>query len=152
MTEYDAVIAASIACVVGFVWFLDYRRRRYARMRIIKIDLGRLAEIIEYVTFHASRIEEDGDDAASKLSRHMARHRDDMKSLILDIQIQRALCDWVKIEADEKITDALKSARWILDHYSRDDIPEPNRERVWYEPTEKLFTHARKIIRARDGI
>ena len=152
----DVIIKVIIGgCIAAFVWYLDCRRRRDAKnahKKIIKMDLGKINDIIQYITLNVSNIEEDVDGTPSKLNQHMARHHIHMESLIQDMQIQHAHCDKMKPHEEEMIKNAIKSARWILDNYYRQDIPEPQRERVWVEPHDKLHDHARTIIQAHNGI
>ena len=146
------IIGASIAVLV---WVLDMRRRKDAKnahKKIIKMDLGEINNIIEYITFNVRDMEKDTDGTSSKLNQHMARHHIRMESLIQDMQIQHAHCDKLKPDEEEMIKNAIKSARWILDNYYRQDIPEPQRERVWVEPYDKLHNHVKAIIQAHNGI
>lgn len=140
--------------IAGLVLYLDWRRRRDAKnvhKKIIKMDLGKINGIIEYIIFHIGNIEKDMDGTSSKLNQYMTKHHMNMESLIQNIQIQHAHCDKLKPHEEEMIESAVKSARWILDHYYRQDIPEPQRERVWIEPHDKLHDHAKTIIQAHNG-
>ena len=141
--------------IAGLVYYLDRRRRndaKNAHKKIIKMNLGTINEIIEYMTYHVSNIEDDIDGTPSKLNQYIIRHHVRMESLIQDIQIQQAHSDKMKPHEEEMIKDAITSARWILDTYYRQDIPEPQRERVWVEPHNELHDHAKTIIQAHNGI
>ena len=152
----DVIIKMIIGgCIAGFVYYLDWRRRRTAKnahKKIIKMNLGMINEIIGYLTHHVSNIEEDPDGTPSKLNQYIIRHHVRMESLIQDMQIQQAHSDKMKPHEEEMIKDAITSARWILDTYYRQDIPEPQRERVWVEPHNELHDHAKTIIQAHNGI
>ena len=143
------------AAIAVLVYSLDWRRRRDAKKahkKIIKMDLDKINKIIEYMTHNVSNIEEDGNGMPSKLNQHMTRHHIRMESLIQDVQIQHAHCNEMKPHEEEMIKNAITSARWILDTYYRQDIPELQRERVWVEPHNKLHDHAKRIIQAHNGI
>ena len=152
----DVIIKVIIGvCIAGFVYYLDWRRRRAAKnahKKIIKMNLGTINKIIEHMTHHVSNIEDDPDGIPSKLNQYMIRHHVRMESLIHDIQIQQAHSDKMKPHEEKMIKNAITSARWILDTYYRQDIPEPQRERIWVEPHNQLHDNAKTIIQAHNEI
>jgi len=156
MEPLDLATRIAIGGGIAFlVFYLDQRRRKDAtksHKMIIKSNLARINEMVEYITVNINNIEQDVDGIPSKLNTYMSRHHEQMESLIHDMQIQHAQCGKLKPHEEETIMNAITSARWILDNYYRQDIPEPQRERVWMGPPDKLHDCAKTLIQAHGKI
>lgn len=146
----DIIIQVMIGGVIAILVFrLDWKRRRDAQnthKKIIKMNLGEINKIIEFVTFHTSIMDEDTDGTSLKLNNHMEKYHTRIEALIQNIQTQHAHCEKLNSEEEKIIKAAVKSANWILDTYYRKDIPMLQRERIWAESHDSLHNHAKIII------
>lgn len=148
------VVPASVGIfIAAYMRHLDKKRRDAAELshkKIIKTDLGRINDIIGYITYKIRNIkgENNADETYSSLNQHMERYHARMESLIQDIRIQHAHCNELKPNENKMIERAIESAQWILDKYYRPDIAESSRMLVWSEHHDKLHEHAKAVVQA----